>query len=156
LNLRGVWDFRVTWSHSNRPVAFDEKSVNDLAATKDGWTDISVPEMWETQGFEDYDGSAWYRKKFTIPKAMAGEDIVLILGKIDDTDKTFLNGKLVGSMTDSWQTVRYYHLMSSQFKAGEVNTLMVWVDDPQGNGGIFEGPVGIMRQSDFTRYLRWK
>jgi len=26
----------------------------------------------------------------------------------------------------------------------------------QGNGGIHEGPVGIMKQADFTKYLRWK
>jgi sialate O-acetylesterase len=156
LNLRGMWDFRVTWSHSSRSVGFDEKSVNDLAAEKEGWVYVTVPAMWETQGFEDYDGGAWYRKKFTVPKSMAGEDIVLILGKIDDSDRTFLNGKMVGQMTDAWQQVRYYHIASSQLKAGEVNTIMVFVDDHGGNGGIFEGPVGIMRQSDFTRYLRWK
>ncbi|MEJ0034002.1 MAG: hypothetical protein WDO15_28380 [Bacteroidota bacterium] len=51
-----------------------------------------------------------------IPKTLAGEDVVLILGKIDDTDKTFLNGKLVGSMTDAWQTVRYYHLTPRNLK----------------------------------------
>lgn len=156
INLRGIWDFRISWSRMMRGQSFDEKSVNTLAATAEGWTDITVPAMWETQGFEDYDGGAWYRKKFMIPKNLANEDLVLILGKIDDSDKTFLNGKLVGSMTDSWQTVRYYTLTPADFKAGEVNTLMVFVDDPQGNGGIFEGPVGVMKQSDFTRYLRWR
>jgi len=156
LNLRGVWDFRVTWSHTNRSISFDEKSINELAATKDGWVEISVPSNWESQGFEDYDGGAWYRKRFSVPKSLAGEDIVLILGKIDDSDRTFLNGKMVGSMTDAWQQVRYYHVAASHIKAGEVNTLIVFVDDPQGGGGIFEGPVGIMKQSDFTRYLRWK
>jgi sialate O-acetylesterase len=156
VNLRGVWDFRLSWSQSMRSIGFDEKSVNELAARKDGWTDIMVPAMWETQGFPDYDGGAWYRKKFTIPKSLAGEDIVLILGKIDDSDRTFVNGKLVGQNTDAWQTVRYYHVTAQQLKPGEVNTLMIFVDDPQGNGGIFEGPVGIMKQSDFTRYLRWK
>jgi hypothetical protein len=115
-----------------------------------------VPAIWESQGFGDYDGGAWYRKKFTIPKTLAGEDLVLLLGKVDDSDRTFINGKLVGSTTDNWQAVRYYHLQASQIKAGEVNTLMVFVDDPQGNGGIYEGPVGFMKQADFTRFLRWK
>jgi Glycosyl hydrolases family 2, sugar binding domain/Beta-galactosidase jelly roll domain len=155
VNLRGLWDFRVMWSRS-RVTGFDEKSVNTLAATAEGWAEVSVPATWESQGFSDHDGAAWYRKKFTIPKSLAGEDVVLILGKIDDTDKTFLNGHLVGTMTDAWQDMRYYHLSASQIKPGEVNTLMVWVDDPQGNGGIFEGPVGIMKQSEFTRYMRWR
>lgn len=155
VNLRGMWDFRVTWSRSDRGVAFDEKSVNTLAASNDGWVEVMVPTIWETQGFEDYDGGAWYRKKFTVPKSLAGEDIVLLMGKIDDTDKTFLNGKLVGSMTDAWQSVRYYHINASQLKA-DGNVLMVFVDDPQGNGGIYEGPVGFMKQSDFTKYMRWR
>ncbi|HMJ68324.1 MAG TPA: beta galactosidase jelly roll domain-containing protein [Cyclobacteriaceae bacterium] len=155
VNMRGMWDFRIEWK-SIRSAGLDEKSVNTLASTPDGWTEILVPATWESQGFEDYDGGAWYRKKFTIPKTMAGEDVVLVLGKIDDSDKAFLNGKLVGTMTDSWQSIRYYHITASQLKAGEVNTLMVFVDDPQGNGGIYEGPVGIMKQADFTKYLRWK
>jgi hypothetical protein len=58
-------------------------------------------------------------------------------------------------MTDAWQTIRYYSISAQEVKVGE-NTIMVFVDDPQGSGGIFEGPVGIMRQSDLTKYLRWK
>lgn len=155
INLRGVWDFQVAWTHSMRSIGFDEASVNKLAGSTEGWTQVTVPSPWESQGFRDYDGGAWYRKKFNIPKELAGEDIVLILGKIDDSDKTFVNGKPVGTTMDAWQSVRYYHLQASVLKPG-VNTLMVFVDDPQGNGGIYEGPVGIMKQADFTRYLRWK
>jgi hypothetical protein len=33
---------------------------------------------------------------------------------------------------------------------------MIYVDDPQGAGGIWQGPVGIMKQSEFTRFMRWR
>lgn len=154
LNLRGLWDFKLRESSTDRFTSIDEKTVS--AISKDGWVDITVPGAWEGQGFYNYDGSAWYRKQFTIPKDMHGEDLVLLLGKIDDSDKTFLNGKLIGSSYDQHDKLRTYHISMNEFKAGQTNTLIIYVDDPQGTGGIYEGPVGIMKQSEFTRYIRWK
>jgi hypothetical protein len=43
-----------------------------------------------------------------IPKELANEDLVILLGKIDDSDKTFLNGKLIGSSYDQYDKKRYY------------------------------------------------
>jgi beta-galactosidase/beta-glucuronidase len=150
INLRGVWDFKLGRERYN---SVSESSLTSL--TKDGWTDIIVPSIWEKQGFDDYDGSAWYKKTFTIPKEMVGDDVVLVLGKIDDSDKVFLNGKLIGSTEQRHDKLRMYHIQSSQFKPGE-NTLIVFVDDTGGAGGMWEGPVGLMKQSEFTRYIRWK
>jgi sialate O-acetylesterase len=122
---------------------------------KPSWTKITVPSQWEHQGYHDYDGSAWYRKQFIVPKKLEGEDLVLLLGKIDDFDQTYLNGKLVGSTT-WYDKLRIYHINSDVVNAGAVNLLMIYVDDPQGAGGIWEGPVGIMKQSEFTRFMRWR
>ena len=154
VNLRGVWDFKVTGPGYEQFSSIDEKVVGTLP--KDGWTDITVPGAWEGQGFGNYDGGAWYRKQFVIPKQMLGDDLVLLLGKIDDSDKTYFNGKLVGSTFDQFNKQRIYFIPSGQFKAGETNTLIIYVDDPQGSGGIYEGPIGMMKQADFTRYIRWK
>jgi beta-galactosidase/beta-glucuronidase len=154
VNLRGLWDFKLAEMYSNRFSTVDEKVVAGIS--KEGWEDITVPGAWEGQGFKNYDGSAWYRKQFTIPKEMAGEDLVLMLGKIDDSDKTFLNGKLIGTSFEKYDKIRIYHIPMNVFKPGEINTLIVFVEDPRGVGGIYEGPVGIMKQSEFTRYIRWK
>jgi hypothetical protein len=156
MNLRGIWDFKL---HSSRRMKgeIELSEVMSVAASKDGWLDVPVPSYWENQGFPEHDGTAWYRKKFTIPKQFASEDLVLILGKIDDSDRTYLNGKLVGSMTDRHDQLRFYFLKPGDFKTGtDTNTLLVFVDDPQGLGGIYEGPVGLMKQSEFTRFMRWR
>jgi hypothetical protein len=153
VNLRGMWDFKLTETRTDRFASIDEKSLATIG--KDGWETITVPGHWEHQGY-NYDGSAWYRKIFMMPKDMQGEDLVLLLGKIDDSDKTFLNGKLIGSSFDSYSKLRIYHIPTNVFKAGQLNTMIVYVDDAQGSGGIVEGPVGIMKQSEFTRYIRWK
>jgi sialate O-acetylesterase len=142
INLRGVWDFKLGRERYS-------------SVSEDGWADIIVPSIWEKQGFDDYDGSAWYKKTFKISKDMAGDDLVLLLGKIDDSDKVFLNGKLIGATEQRHDKLRMYHIQSSQFKPGD-NTLIVFVDDTGGAGGIWEGPVGLMKQSEFTRYIRWK
>jgi len=154
INLRGVWDFKLAGANQERFSSIDEKVVSTLS--QNGWTDITVPGAWEGQGFGNYDGGAWYRKKFVIPKQLLGEDLVLLLGKIDDSDKTYFNGKLIGSNYDQFQKQRVYFISSDMFKVGTANTLIIYVDDPQGIGGIYEGPVGIMKQGEFTRYIRWK
>jgi hypothetical protein len=155
VNLRGIWDFRIggRWDRGT----IDPKIVDEMAGTRDGWIQVPVPSYWEKQGFPDHDGTAWYRKTFTIPKQLAGEELVLIMGKIDDSDRTYLNGKLVGSMKDRHDQLRFYFLKADEFKTGaDTNTLLVYVDDPQGLGGIYEGPVGLMKQSEFTRFMRWR
>ncbi|MBA4056532.1 MAG: glycoside hydrolase [Marivirga sp.] len=154
VNLRGVWDFKVASAGRNRFLSVNEDALGTL--TKDGWVDITVPGAWENQGYGNYDGGAWYKKEFIIPKEMLGEDLVLLLGKIDDSDKTFLNGKLIGSSQDKFDKQRIYFISKDQFKAGSMNTLIVFVDDPHGYGGIYEGPVGLMKQGNFTKYIRWK
>jgi sialate O-acetylesterase len=87
---------------------------------------------------------------------MAGDDLVLLLGKIDDSDKAYLNGKLIGATFEQHDRQRIYHISTAGFKAGQVNTLVVYVEDIGGGGGMWEGPVGLMKQTDFTRYIRWR
>ena len=158
VNLRGMWDFKLSDVRRNGKmnVNVDETLITSVAASTDGWVKIMVPGIWENQGFANYDGGAWYRRKFILPKNMAGEELVLMLGKIDDSDLTYLNGKLVGSTENKHTKLRMYPISASDLKVVEENTLIIYVDDPQGEGGIYEGPVGLMKQTEFTRYMRWR
>ncbi|MFZ5971732.1 MAG: beta galactosidase jelly roll domain-containing protein [Bacteroidota bacterium] len=156
VSLRGMWNFRITGRRNTR-IAVQEKDVAELMqGSKEGWEKISVPGAWEKQGFHDYDGTAWYHKEFLVPKELATEDLVLLLGKIDDSDRTFVNGRFVGAMTDQWLQLRAYPIPAGTLKPGAVNNVVIFVDDPQGFGGIYEGPVGLMKQTEFTRYMRWR
>jgi hypothetical protein len=153
VNLRGVWDFALyekRFGHMRFNAAEKRTPPENIL-----WTKITVPGAWENQGYGNFDGSAWYRKQFTIPKSLEGEDLVLVLGKIDDADQTYLNGVLIGA-TNQYDKLRIYPLSAEQVRAGAVNLLLVYVEDPQGFGGIYEGPVGIMKQSSLTRYLRYR
>jgi len=153
INLRGIWDFRLA-ARQDRFNSVGEKTLASLPA--EGWSDIMVPSTWGSQGYGNYDGGAWYRKQFTIPKDLQQEDLVILLGKIDDSDKVFLNGKLIGSSYEQWDKRRYYFVTKDQSKAGVTNTLIVYVEDPRGEGGIYEGPVGVLKQVDFSKYIRYR
>ncbi|HMN23097.1 MAG TPA: beta galactosidase jelly roll domain-containing protein, partial [Ignavibacteriaceae bacterium] len=91
INLSGIWDFKTD----------DDSSFIKNDKVDSNTVKLMVPAHWDIQGYEYYDGFAWYKKSFFLPKELAGESMILLLGKIDDIDQTFVNGILVGS-TGLW------------------------------------------------------
>lgn len=154
VNLRGLWDFTPE-EHNYRNNEDSEFLGTDKHTPREGskWVKVMVPGEWEHQGYNNFNGTAWYKKQFVIPKDLDGEDLVLVLGKIDDFDHTYFNGKWIGS-TNYHDRQRIYTIPSESFTAGAVNILLVYVKDTQQRGGIYEGPVGLMKQSAFTKYYR--
>lgn len=56
------------------------------------WAVLRAGAAWEEQGFPDYDGLAWYRRKIRIPKGF--ERPILLFEAVDDDYKVYVNGKL--------------------------------------------------------------
>ena len=150
VDLDGLWDF-VTTNWDKAPAADAE------------WEKITVPAPWEPQGYKKYDGYAWYKRTFTLPKNFTDkdQDLVLLLGRIDDFDKTYLNGKLIGQTKDgrpfgdshSFEKLRVYTIPTGLLKTVGVNTIEVLVEDIGNIGGIYEGPVGITTKTVYERYF---
>jgi sialate O-acetylesterase len=131
------------------------------------WQTINVPGRWEDQGWSNYDGEAWYRKNFRIPLRLQNQSLVLFLGKIDDEDQTWLNGQKIGavkrssarqSMAKSWSNssqphtiYRAYRIPQGLLSASENNVISIRVSDFQLDGGIYQGPVGILTEEQFRR-----
>lgn len=106
-----------------------------------GWEAIAVPAQWEQAGHAGYDGVAWYRTRFTLPRLpievrMAGAPPVLELGKLDDADETYVNGVRVGA-TSGWSAYRRYAVPPDALRWGAENTLAVRVTDGGGPGGFW-------------------
>ncbi|MCF8413297.1 MAG: beta galactosidase jelly roll domain-containing protein [Melioribacteraceae bacterium] len=158
INLEGVWNFQTGDSKDWSDPSFDDKS----------WKNIIVPGYWEAQGYRDYDGVAWYRKEFTPDDELDEEKYVLVLGKIDDVDEVFINGEMVGStgrfdyiqrtnnVTNEYAQFRAYYFDRSMLFTNKPNVISVRVFDGYINGGIYEGPVGIVNVSDFSKFWRFK
>jgi sialate O-acetylesterase len=130
------------------------------------WESINVPNTWESQGYFGYDGYAWYRHQFSMP-SVKEDDMVLMLGNIDDNDQVFVNGTMIGSTGDfdehfwsknsdnwdkSYSELRGYEIPKGLLKAGSKNLIAVRVFDHHGEGGIYNGPVGILSYKEYKKY----
>ncbi len=100
-----------------------------------GWKDIEVPGLWEKGELESVDGVIYFRIEVNIPENLVDKDWTLKLGKIDDSDKTFVNAKLVGE-TNGYSELREYVIKAGTFNSG-INLIIVRVEDMGGGGGFW-------------------
>ena len=145
LDLMGEWEIG----------RLGEEQASENIAEAEEFKPIIVPGYWDRQGMRDFNGYAWYRKTFELEPR--GENLLLMLGKIDDTDEVYLNGQLIGKTgdddpkTEDWRKRRAYEFSGELLRA-EGNVLAVRVHDERMSGGIFAGPVGIMSVADHAAY----
>ena len=111
-------------SEENEGAGFDDSA----------WGMQKVPGAWEQQGFADVDGVAWYRRKVAIPAAWKKSALQLSLATIDDADRTYVNGVLVGQ-NDQWNAKRNYTVPADIVESEEL-TIAVKVSDGGMGGGI--------------------
>lgn len=101
------------------------------------WPEISLPGYWSDKGVDMRMGSMWFYKEFDVADSLVNKkDAVLRLGRIIDSDSTFINGKFVGTISYQYPP-RIYKLPVGTLKAGK-NKLMVRVMLPNGKGGFVE------------------
>ncbi|MFH1194158.1 MAG: sugar-binding domain-containing protein [bacterium] len=156
-SLEGYWKF----STGDKP-EWKDSNFNDSK-----WKDVMVPSLWESQGYQDYDGFAWYRKKVTLPTDLLSKRLVLVMGKIDDFDQVYVNGQLVGQTgdfdipqkqnfhgTSEYNEFRGYYIPDNLLKGATEVVIAVRVYDGYIGGGIYQGPVGFTTQDKYTNY--WK
>jgi len=93
---REVFNFNVGWRfHKGDAAGAEGSSFNDAA-----WDVVSTPhsvelEPSEASGCRNYQGIAWYRKHFTLDKALAGKKVMLYFEAVMGKSKVYVNGKLV-------------------------------------------------------------
>lgn len=155
VNFAGYWDFSTEKAYS--------RESSTIYGLKEG--KLFVPENWESQGYADYDGRAVYKKYFQLTDNLNINDIILVLGFIDDIDEVYLNGNKIGSVynikrndsyfNSGWEykVFRAYKLPPELIHQDGLNTITVEVEDTGGLGGIYEGPVGLTTTANF-KYLK--
>jgi broad specificity phosphatase PhoE len=142
LPLPAVWRIR----------SGDDAAWSAVDCPDDSWVQTSVPGGWEKDALPNYDGTAWYRVRFTVPGESTNRwgpvPLAILLGAVDDADEAFLNGRKIGAMGEfppaqvtAWDQPRVYEFDSSLLT--ETNVLALRVSDWGGGGGIWKGPVAI-------------
>lgn len=126
--IRG-WYAEVNSGDAGNSNHWEQKDLEDS-----GWTEFVVPGYWNFDGKEKQNGVVWFRKKFEVSEAQAGQSAKLLLGRIVDADSVFVNGEFVGNTTYQYPP-RRYEIPKDLLVQGE-NTISVKVLNERGRGGF--------------------
>ena len=145
LSLSGYWKFSI---------GDDSKWASPLYDDA-GWDQITIPGQWENQGYNEYNGYAWYRKTFKLGEIPGKTPLYLMLGRIDDADEVYLTGKMLGksgsfppNFETAYNRTRKYTIPAGYLKENAENSIAIRVYDSYLEGGIVDGPTGLYFDAD--------
>jgi beta-galactosidase len=143
----GTWRFRFGDDPAWKLADFDDS----------GWDEVKLPASWRQHaGVAPENAFGWYRRKLAIPASMRGKDLVLLVGKVDDSDETFVNGVKVGAtgslpphFETAWTVSRRYRVPASLLNRSGGDTIAVRVYNGSGDAGIYEAAAPPERSGPF-------
>lgn len=144
IDLKGIWKFRIG----------DDTRWAEATTDDSGWETIYVPSEWESEGYNGYDGYAWYRRSFDGRELGEATNVYINLGFIDDVDQVYVNGNLVGysgsfppRFNTAYNSERWYRVPEEYLKRYSKNVIAVRIYDTVHSGGIISGDIGIFASS---------
>ncbi len=134
----------------------DNMAYSNPVTDDSKWAAIQANKVWDAQGYEKYDGYAWYRFHIVVPSSLKTnsfwkDSLRIFLSKIDDVCEVYLNGTMIGrsgsfpedkqGYITTWNKKQEYHISANSafLNWGGENILAVRVYDGGGLGGIFGG-----------------
>jgi hypothetical protein len=105
------------------------------------WKEIRIGTDWESQGYPNLDGWAWYRLAVEIPAGWKDKEIVLSFEGVDDLYELYVNGQSAGKGGDfathtDCLSEKKRHDLTRLVTPGEKTIIAVRVHDWGGAGGI--------------------
>ena len=164
INLNGIWDYYIFDKYKSnitvKPTqGFDLLSFIDIDIEK--YTSFSLNDKdWTKTNFpaavqnlfddKDFNGAICFRKRIQF-KALPNEDYVLKIDKgIDDYDRLYVNGKLVGT-TDCFTCAREYIIPKNYLKKENIYFAGIDFIDQKLNGDInVTSPTGLKTFFDLS------
>lgn len=137
------WRERTKVRRGNEPWSAKPAGTWNVAPIERGpWEQWGIPEL------ASYNGALWYRTTVNVSKEQAAQAATLSLGRVDETDQTWINGKPAGATGPGPD--RTYVLPAKSLRVGE-NTIVVSVLDTYAFGGL-SGPASarFVRFADGT------
>ncbi len=126
---RQIYNFNNGWRFVRGDVKNAEKTDFDDKA----WEVVAVPHTVqlmpaEASGNRNYQGIAWYRKRFIVPADAKGKDVLLHFEAIMGKQKFFFNGKLIKENKGGYLPVTI-DITSFGAQAGDTCLLAVHADN---------------------------
>lgn len=86
----------------------------------------------------------WYRRRFSVPANLVGKSFILVIGKVDDSDETFVNGVKVGALggmppdyTTAYALPRRYQIPAGLLKGDGSDVMAIRAYNGGGGGGLY-------------------
>ncbi len=114
VDLNGEWQFRIDPRQKGEQLGWS-KQQPDATET------VRVPHTWNIGKYDDFEGTAWYFKKFLLPEASSGKHIEIHFGATFYISRIWLNGVEIGRHEGGH--TEYFFDVSNNLKA--VNFLAV-------------------------------
>ncbi len=111
-----------------------QKPWFDTTYDASDWATMNVPGYWADGKLGNVNGVVWFRKEFNVPASMAGKPAKLLVGRIVDSDTTYINGKFVGTISYQYPP-RRYDVPENLLVEGK-NIIVVRVVSNAGRGGF--------------------
>src|SRR5690606_25773554 len=149
--LAGPWQAQLTHPepasppdrpHPNPAISDRAKRLVAADAPESGWQTVSVPAFMENYGGEwiNTDGEAVFRRTITVPAHVAGKDLFISLGEVEDEISLYFNGELLTSRAEApTGGVVGWRIPAKLIKTGE-NVIAVRLWDGGGAGGLSGSP----------------
>lgn len=165
-NLRKIVDMRGQWKFN----IGDSKEYAKLDYNDDDWDKIVVPSSWEDEGYPGLNGICWYRYTIDEYYELPQENMLLILGYIDDVDEVYFNGCLIGrkgsfhpNYDSAYDILRVYEVPAGLIRQNQTNQVAVRIYDDVGDGGIYRGrKIGLFQSNEKYSFVhidlsgKWK
>lgn len=135
-HLAQIKNFRDT-AFMNRQVKTNSQNTNQKnqnSYVPNTWYKFFMPGYWADQGVRNLNGVIYFKKEIDVPQAMTGTAAKLYIGRIIDSDSTFVNGVFVGNITYQYPP-RRYNIPSNLLKPGK-NIILLKVTNTSGKGGF--------------------
>ena len=118
----------------DKGMADGQKPWFDPTYDASDWATMNVPGYWADGPLGNVNGVVWFRKEINVPASMTRKPARLLLGRVVDSDRTYVNGKFVGSVSYQYPP-RKYDLPENLLKTGK-NIIVVRVVNNTGRGGF--------------------
>ena len=135
----------------------DDPSWKDPGMDDSSWREVKLPGKWSEMNLKTENAYGWYRRRIEVPVALRNHEVLLLVGKVDDADETFVNGTRVGGMGSfppayqtAWEQVRRYRVAANLFKCDGTDVIAVRDYNGQGDAGIYEAASPVLRSGPFS------
>ncbi len=146
---RVVTDLNDRWQFNPDPEKKGEQQgVYKIDFDDRAWKTIHALNYWQDQGFEDFQGTAWYRKTFTLssdeidPLAMGDNQLLLFFGAIDGDADIYVNDQKVAEFVfthydEGWLKPMAFTITPALL--GGKNVIAIKVKKDNFVGGLYRG-----------------